>query len=174
MPDCPVTMPESVVTISRNTHKTISASLRCGYVAARPDWIDSLVDLKIATAFGGGRMAAELVLRALTDSGYRKHMEGVRLRLAEERAKTAARLEALDIEPWMVPKAGMFLWCRLPQGMDAAVIARACLQDGVVLAPGNVFSRSRSAGDFLRFNVAQCSDDRVFNVLAKTLSRQKA
>ena len=119
-------------------------------------------------------MAAELVLRALTDSGYRKHMEGVRLRLAEERAKTAARLEALDIEPWMVPKAGMFLWCRLPQGMDAAVIARACLQDGVVLAPGNVFSRSRSAGDFLRFNVAQCSDDRVFNVLAKTLSRQKA
>lgn len=154
--------------------KTVSASVRCGYIAARPDWMESLADLKIATTFGGGRLAAEVVLRALTDSGYRKHMEAVRLRLAEERAKTTARLEALDIEPWLVPQAGMFLWCRLPQGMDAAVIARSCLEAGVVLAPGNVFSQSQSAGDFLRFNVAQCADDRVFDVLARTLSARKA
>lgn len=151
--------------------KTVSASLRCGYVAARADWIDSLVDLKIATAFGGGRLAADVVLRALTDSGYRKHMEAVRLRLAEEMAKTMARLEALGIQPWLVPQAGMFLWCRLPQGKDAATIARTCLKDGVVLAPGNAFSRSLSAGDFLRFNVAQCTDDRIFSVLERALSR---
>ena len=54
--------------------KTISASLRCGYIAARGDWIESLADLKIATSFGGGRLAADVVLRALTDSGYRRHM----------------------------------------------------------------------------------------------------
>ncbi|MFT4102800.1 MAG: PLP-dependent aminotransferase family protein [Burkholderiaceae bacterium] len=153
--------------------KTISASLRCGYVAARPDWIDSLVDLKIATTFGGGRLAADVVLRALTDSGYRKHMEAVRLRLAEAMVETTARLEALGIRPWLVPQAGMFVWCRLPRGMDAAAIARACLKDGVVLAPGNAFSRSLTAGDFLRFNVAQCTDDRIFDVLARTLSAQK-
>ncbi|MFT3816394.1 MAG: PLP-dependent aminotransferase family protein [Rubrivivax sp.] len=154
--------------------KTISASLRCGYVAARPDWIDSLVDLKIATTFGGGRLAADVVLRALTDSGYRKHMEAVRLRLAEDMARTRSRLEALGIRPWLLPQAGMFLWCRLPQGVDAAAMARACLQDGVVLAPGNAFSRSLSAGDFLRFNVAQCSSDRVFDVLARALSARTA
>ncbi len=153
--------------------KTISASLRCGYIAARSDWIDSLVDLKIATTFGGGRLAEEAVLRALTDSGYRKHMEAVRLRLADERAKTMVRLQALGIQPWLIPKAGMFLWCRLPQGMDAAAIARSCLKDGVVLAPGNAFSRSLSAGDFLRFNVAQCADDRIFDVLARALSAHK-
>ncbi|MFT3780318.1 MAG: PLP-dependent aminotransferase family protein [Ottowia sp.] len=152
--------------------KTVSASLRCGYVAARPDWIDSLADLKIATTFGGGRLAADVVLRALTDSGYRRHMDAVRLRLAEAMAKTVARLEALNIQPWLVPRAGMFLWCRLPQGMDAAALARACLKDGVVLAPGNAFSRSLSAGDFLRFNVAQCTDDRVFDVLARALRRR--
>lgn len=32
--------------------KTISASVRCGYIAARGEWIESLVDLKIATTFG--------------------------------------------------------------------------------------------------------------------------
>ncbi|WP_075258185.1 aminotransferase-like domain-containing protein [Herbaspirillum camelliae] len=152
--------------------KIVSASLRCGYIATRANWIENLVDLKIATSFGGGRLAADMVLIALTDSGYRKHMETVRLRLAEEMVRTIARLEAIGITPWIVPQAGMFLWCRLPEGIDAAAIARSCLKDGVVLAPGNAFSQSLSAQDFLRFNVAQSTDDRVFNVLKRALSEQ--
>lgn len=151
--------------------KTVSASLRCGYIAAQGHWIEGLADLKIATTFGGGRLAAEVALRALTDSGYRKHMDTVRQRLAHEREKTLAQLQAIGITPWLVPQAGMFLWCRLPQGLDAAALARICLPEGVVLAPGNVFSQSQSAGDFLRFNVAQCSDRRVFEVLARTMDR---
>lgn len=147
--------------------KTISASLRCGYIAARADWINSLTDLKLATSFGGGRLAADILLAALTDSGYRKHMESVRTRLAQARDKTIARLEAIGITPWLVPQSGMFLWCRLPEGIDAATIARACLKDGVVLAPGNAFSQSMRAGDFLRFNAAQSMDDKVFEVLAR-------
>lgn len=150
--------------------KTISASLRCGYIAARPDWIESLADLKIATAFGDGRLAADILLTALTDSGYRKHMEAVKLRLTEAVEKTIARLEAIGIRPWLVPQSGMFLWCRLPQGIDAATIARSCLKDGVVLAPGNAFSQSLSAGDFMRFNAAQSTDGRIFDVLARALS----
>ncbi|MGB6104794.1 MAG: PLP-dependent aminotransferase family protein [Pusillimonas sp.] len=152
--------------------KTISASLRCGYIAARADWIEGLIDLKIATSFGGGRLAADIVLTALTDSGYRKHLEVLRLRLAEAMEKTLPRLEAIGIKPWLVPRAGMFLWCRLPQGIDAAAIARSCLKDNVVLAPGNAFSQSLSASDFLRFNVAQSMDDQVFNVLKRALSEQ--
>ena len=154
--------------------KTVSASLRCGFIAARADWIDSLADLKIATTFGGGRLAADVVFRTLTDSGYRKHMEWVRQRLAEERERTTARLAALGIVPWLAPKAGMFLWCRLPAGVDAATVARACLREGVVLAPGNAFSVSLSAGDCLRFNVAQSGDPRVFETLARALEGSRA
>ena len=150
--------------------KTISASLRCGYIAARADWIEGLIDLKLATGFSGGRLAADILLIALTDSGYRKHMEAVRTRLAAVMEQTIRRLAAFGITPWLVPQSGMFLWCRLPAGFDAATIARACLQHGVVLAPGNAFSQSLSAGGFLRFNVAQSTDDRVFKVLARALS----
>ena len=36
----------------------------------------------------------------------------------------------------------------------------------VVLAPpGNAFSVSQTASGFLRFNVAQCADERIFKVL---------
>lgn len=150
--------------------KTVSASLRCGYIAARPEWIESLLDLKIATAFGGGRLAAEMALISLTDSGYRKHMETIRQRLAREMMRATTRLEAIGIKPWIVPQAGMFLWCRLPKGLEAAAVARACLEKGVVLAPGNAFSQSLSAHDFLRFNVAQSTDAKVFEVLGKAVS----
>ena len=33
--------------------KTLSASIRCGYIAARADWIEALTDLQVATSFGG-------------------------------------------------------------------------------------------------------------------------
>ena len=152
--------------------KTLSASMRCGFIAAPRDWIEGLADLKIATSFGGGRLSAELVLTTLRDGSYRKHMETLRLRLARAMNDTIARLGAIGITPWFTPPAGMFLWCRLPEDIDAADIAREALAQGIVLAPGNAFSLSRSAGGFLRFNVAQCGDDRIFEVLEKAIRHQ--
>jgi len=66
--------------------KTLSASVRCGYIAARPDWIDGLVDLQVATSFGGpSPVATELIAHVLVSGGYRKHMEELRRRLAHAR-----------------------------------------------------------------------------------------
>lgn len=145
--------------------KTLSASVRCGFIAARPDWIDGLIDLKIATSFGGASLSAALVQTLLMDGSYRKHIGALRQRLSSGRAETAARLKAIGIVPWIEPQAGMFLWCKLPDGIDAADIARRALTDNVVLAPGNAFSLSKTAGGFMRFNVAQSVDPRVFTTL---------
>ncbi|HEV2554851.1 MAG TPA: PLP-dependent aminotransferase family protein [Bosea sp. (in: a-proteobacteria)] len=145
--------------------KSLSASVRCGYIAARRDWIEGLIDLKIAASFGTGRLAAELVLGVLTDGSYRRHMDGLRVRLARAMGETAARLRAIGIEPWLEPRGGMFLWCRLPEGVDSAVIAQRLLAQDIVLAPGNVYSLSQSAAGFMRFNVAQSGDPRLFEAL---------
>lgn len=150
--------------------KTVTASVRCGFITGRADWIESLTDFKIATSFSGGRMAAELLLTAMTDGGYRRHMETVRLRLAQAMTDTVAQLKPLGIIPWLVPQAGMFLWCQLPTGTDAAAVSRRCLQEGVVLAPGNTFSQLQNAGDFMRFNVSQCADKRIFDLLGRVLA----
>ncbi|MDR3375356.1 MAG: PLP-dependent aminotransferase family protein [Ancalomicrobiaceae bacterium] len=149
--------------------KTLSASVRCGYVAARPDWIEGLVDLKIATRFGSGRLSGELVLAALTDGSYRKHVGALRQRLARVTGEVVGRLRRLGIDPWIDPRGGLFLWCRLPEGSDAARVAQAALALGVVLAPGNAFSLAQSAGRYMRFNVAQCQDPRLFTVLEMVL-----
>ncbi|QRM31974.1 PLP-dependent aminotransferase family protein [Microvirga sp. VF16] len=153
--------------------KTLSASFRCGYIAAKPDWIEKLTDLRIATGFASSRLSEELVLSVLGSSGYRKYMEALRTRLSRAMALTIARLRSLGIEPWVVPKAGMLVWCRMPDGIDAADVARHALNEGIVLAPGNVFSALQTAKNFMRFNVAQCTDERIFTVLAKAM-RQAA
>lgn len=154
--------------------KTLSAAARCGFIATRRDWIEGLIDLKIATSFGGGRLNAELVLHVLRDGGYRKHLEALRLRLSRAMTEVNGRLQALGVEPWLVPEAGMFLWSRLPDGLDAAEVARAALTENIVLAPGNVFSLSQSATGFMRFNVAQSPDGRLFEVLRRVLARRAA
>jgi len=154
--------------------KTLSASVRCGYIAARADWIADLVDLQVATSFGGpSPVAAELVAGILTGGSYRKHMEELRRRLARARRSTAERLQRIGIEPWLMPRGGFYLWCRLPEGHDSADVARAALVKNVVLAPGNVFSASQSAAAFMRFNVAQCGDPRMMSVLQRVLEGRK-
>lgn len=151
--------------------KTLSASIRCGYIAARPDWVDALVDLQVATNFGGpSPFAAELVFSTLSDGSFRKHMQATRACLAGARRDTAARLAKLGIRAWLMPRGGFYLWCSLPDNHDASTLARTALRDNVVLAPGNVFSVSQSMPNFLRFNVSQMADPRIIEVLACALS----
>ncbi|WP_374940360.1 PLP-dependent aminotransferase family protein [Mesorhizobium sp. INR15] len=150
--------------------KTLSASIRCGYIAVPRDWIEGLTGLKIATTFGGGRLAAELVLTLLKDGSYRKHVELLRARLSRAMGDTSSRLKAIGIIPWIEQPAGMFLWCRLPEGVDAAEMARHALSAGIVLAPGNAFSLSQTANRYLRFNVAQCADERIFATLEAAMA----
>ncbi len=152
--------------------KTLSASVRCGFIAVRRDWVEGLIDLKIATSFGGGPFAAELAWRVVKDGSYRKHMDHVRERLSAASGKTIKRLKSIGIEPWITPQAGMFLWCALPDNLDAADIARKALARGVVLAPGNVFSHAGTANQFLRFNVAQSGSPRIYEILEEVMEEK--
>lgn len=149
--------------------KTLSASIRCGYVLARPELIEGLADLQVATNFGGpSPVAAELVLRTLSDGSYRKHLASLRGRLAKRRREVLGQLEGLGVQAWTLPRGGFYLWCRLPDGRAAAEVAKAALREKVVLAPGNAFSVTQSAGDLMRFNVAQMPPE-AFRVLRASL-----
>lgn len=154
--------------------KTLSASLRCGYIAARREWIEDLIDLQVATSFGGpSPMITEVISLVMASGSYRKHMQTLRSRLARARQATAATLQPLGITPWLMPKGGFYLWCQLPSGTDATEMARTALVENVVLAPGNVFSVSESAGSYMRINVAQCEDKRVWDFMQHALTNAR-
>ncbi|WP_445115647.1 aminotransferase-like domain-containing protein [Acinetobacter sp. WZC-1] len=149
--------------------KTLSASIRSGYVVAHSDIIDKLIDLNIATHFSCSHLNAEIIYQALMDSGYPRHLEWLKKQLIKSMNDAVKRLQNLNIHPWIIPRAGIFLWCRLPEHVDASELSKICLKQGVILAPGSSFSQAGSAGQFMRFNVAQCIDKRIFDVLAEAM-----
>ncbi|HXZ06664.1 MAG TPA: PLP-dependent aminotransferase family protein, partial [Paraburkholderia sp.] len=159
-----------VVTIGSYS-KTLSASVRCGYIAARADWIEPLIDLKLATSFGNGQLSSSIVHRLLLDGTYRRHLDTVRARLADAMGDTVRRLTQAGLHIWTHPRAGLFVWAQLPDGLDGADVARHALTDNVVFAPGNVFSVSQSAAGFLRFNVSQCNRPKVYEALQRAMER---
>ncbi|MGB6241722.1 MAG: PLP-dependent aminotransferase family protein [Castellaniella sp.] len=145
--------------------KTLSASLRCGYLAVRADWVDALADLRTATTFSGAGLTQSIICRLLQDPVWPRHIGLLRQRLSQAMHRAVPLLRSLGLHPWHVPSGGMFLWCRLPDGIDSTRLATLGLQHGLVLAPGNIFSRSQTAGAMLRFNVSQMDDPRLPGLL---------
>jgi DNA-binding transcriptional MocR family regulator len=150
--------------------KTLSAKLRLGFITARPELMEPLVELRIATQIGGGPASADIVHRVLTNGTYRRHTSALRARLGTAMGTTLHRLQSAGLTPWIEPRAGMFVWARLPDGLRAVEVARQALTEGMVLAPGDAFSLNRASDGFLRFNVAQCSHPAVFSILDKAMS----
>ncbi len=62
--------------------KTVSAAVRCGYVVVRPDWIEPLVDLKLAIYLGNGHAAANVLHHLLTEGSYRRHIDALHAKLS--------------------------------------------------------------------------------------------
>lgn len=152
--------------------KTLSASVRCGHIAAKPDWIEALIDLQVATNFGGpSPLATELIYNAISDAGYRRHLSSLGQNLARQRREVAGRLEGLGIKPWLMPRGGFYLWCALPEGICSADLARLALEENVILAPGNVFSVTQSLSQFMRFNTSQMMSPELYEILEKSLKK---
>lgn len=150
--------------------KTLSAAIRCGFVALREDWVEPLTDLKLALSLGNSHLSASLMHGLLTAGTYRRHLAEVREKLGRAMAPALRRLERCGLTAWLEPSGGFFLWMRLPDGIDSANVARHALAHGLVLAPGGAFSPSSLGNSFLRFNVAQCTDPRMISMLETALA----
>ena len=150
--------------------KTLSASIRCGFIIAKPGWVDEMTNLRLATSYGGSSFNTQLIFKLLTEGSYRRHVNAVRDRLSKQRSYVLRNLDALDIQPWHTPSEGIFVWCRLPNERDAEQVARTAIQDGLMLAPGNAFSHKQTAANFMRFNIAQMNDPAIFQKLKKAIA----
>ncbi len=150
--------------------KAVGAATRCGYIAARADWIGPLVDLKLAISMGNSVTGAAMLHRVLTEGNYRRHLDGLRRKAADAMGLTLRNLRKHGLEPWTEPRAGIFVWARLPDGIAAADVARYSLARKMLFAPGPAFSSSELGRSYLRFNVARCNEPRVYAMLDEAIA----
>ena len=92
--------------------KTLSCSLRVGYVLAQPELVRQLANIKMYTGIGTQRFAECVVAQLLSSGAYRKLTQRLRLRLNRQMAATLQTLEANGWQVFAEPQGGMFVWAR--------------------------------------------------------------
>jgi DNA-binding transcriptional MocR family regulator len=151
----------------RSFSKTLSGSLRVGFVASTQSVVDALADIKMLTCITTSQFTERLLYLMLVDGHYRKHLSRLRERLGEARVNVVRAFERIGLEMFAEPTDGMFIWARLPNISDSFTLAESAQSEGVVLAPGAVFRPHLERSPWMRFNVATCDDPRIVHWLER-------
>ncbi|PLZ01789.1 GntR family transcriptional regulator [Burkholderia sp. WAC0059] len=138
--------------------KTLSSSLRLGYLAAQDEVIKHLVNVKTLTSMGGARIVESVVAAMLERGTHRKHLERLRRRLAQASADAIARLRQAGWDVYEKPSGGMFVWARVPGVEDASRLVETAHRFGIDLAPGRDYRPNGEATSWVRLNVAAAGE----------------
>lgn len=146
--------------------KTISPNIRVGFMAAPPDLLEDFAQLKMISGLTSSEFSERLAYGALVDGRWRKHLRGLRERLAQAHQRVGQALESLGFDLFCEPKAGMFLWARHPDIQNATELAYQAAEQDILLGPGHLFDPELQPSPWFRFNVAFTDDPRVLSFLS--------
>jgi DNA-binding transcriptional MocR family regulator len=142
--------------------KSVSASLRVGYLACNPELAANLCDVKLLTGLTTSEISERLMYQLLTEGHYRKHLDKLRTKLQQAREHTVERLEGLGFDLHCEPAGGMFIWAKRGDLENTAEVASQAAARGIMLAPGHMFRPHQEPSPWFRFNVAHCDDEATF------------
>ncbi len=155
--------------------KVLAPGLRLGYVVAPASVYPKLLQAKQAADLHTPTFNQRVVSEVLQNGFLQRHVPGIR---ALYKAQCAAMLAALDTHgqglglQWARPQGGMFVWLRLPAGMDAAALLPQAVARGVAYVPGAAFFADAAEANTLRlsFVTASAADiERGIAALAQTV-----
>lgn len=143
--------------------KTLSPALRLGWVCGPRAVIDRLVLLKQGCDLHVSTINQMVAARIVAED-FEGHLERLR---GAYRARAATMQDALARHmpmgiTWTRPQGGMFVWMTLPEGMDAAALLEAALeQERVAFVPGAPFFAVDPDAATLRLSYSLPSDDAI-------------
>ena len=140
--------------------KTLSASLRVGFLACAQEIANDLADIKMLTSIAASQFTERLIYSILVDGHYRKYLGRLQERLGEARVNVVRALERIGLELFAEPADGIYVWARFPHIDDATRLAESSLREHRACA-GAAFRPHLERSPWMRFNVAICEDRRV-------------
>jgi DNA-binding transcriptional MocR family regulator len=138
----------------RSLTKSVSPALRVAAVVARgPARERILADRAAESMYVSGVLQAA-ALDVVTQPAWTTHLRQMhqQLRMRRDLLLECLSTSAPELHVDTVPRGGLNLWARLPDGMDAAQLARACELRGLLIAPGNEWFPAEPSGPFVRLN----------------------
>ena len=140
--------------------KTLSSSLRVGFVAASAEVISRLAEVKRVSSLGASGFCEAVVACLLASGAYRKLVLRLRQRLRHDREAALQLLEDAEWEVFGKPVGGLFIWAR-PRNTDYAELRLHARRFGVRLSSPRAFSPAGEVSDWQRINVACACDPRA-------------
>jgi DNA-binding transcriptional MocR family regulator len=147
--------------------KTLAAGLRVGFIAAGPEVAQQLADLKMLTGLTTPELPERAVTRVLADGGYRRHADRVRARVDAARSRTTRALEKMGARVFEAATHGMFVWADF--GRDTNAIAARGAEEGILCAPGSLFSPTQLPSTWMRVSAATCMNPTALRFLARAI-----
>ncbi|WP_193039919.1 MULTISPECIES: PLP-dependent aminotransferase family protein [unclassified Pseudomonas] len=142
------------VTYLSGFSKILSANTRVSYVVAAPQLAANLTHMKLMSGGVTSELFEQIVYRMLSEGSYARHRKRMVQRLLEAGARVEQWLKRCGCQLPMAYEGGMFIWARLPPGVNGEQLAQEALKQNMVLAPGALFGYDPALPDSMRFNVA--------------------
>jgi 2-aminoadipate transaminase len=122
--------------------KVLAPGLRLGFLVAPPALYPKLLQAKQAADLHSPSFNQRMAHQVLQGGFLGRHVPRIRTLYREQRDAMLAALEremrGLDVQ-WNAPDGGMFLWARLPAGMNAIELLPEAVERGVAFVPGAAF-----------------------------------
>jgi 2-aminoadipate transaminase len=144
--------------------KVLAPGLRLGYVIAPQAIMPKLLQAKQAADLHSPSFNQRMVSEVLKDGFIDHHVPTIR---ALYKAQCHAMLDALQKDMagldvvWNTPNGGMFLWVRLPEGMNAVELLPKAVDKGVAFVPGAAFYADHADPRTLRLSFVTASEEEI-------------
>ena len=140
--------------------KTLAPGLRLGFLVAPKQLYPKLLQAKQAADLHTPSFNQRMVAEVLKDGFLDRHVPTIRALYKSQRDAMLAALQkhlAGTGVAWNSPDGGMFLWVKLPAGMDAAALLPKAVERNVAFVPGAAFYSDAAQNNTLRLSFVTAS-----------------
>jgi 2-aminoadipate transaminase len=140
--------------------KTLAPGLRLGFLVAPKQLYPKLLQAKQAADLHTPSFNQRMVAEVLKDGFLDHHVPTIRALYKSQRDAMLLALEknlAGTGVQWNTPEGGMFLWVKLPQGMNAVDLLPQAVARNVAFVPGAAFYSDAAQNNTLRLSFVTAS-----------------
>jgi 2-aminoadipate transaminase len=143
--------------------KILAPGFRLAWAVAAPEVIVLLTRGKQGADLHSSTLGQMIVHEVAREGFLDRHLHVIRRAYRERRDAMLAAMDAHFPRSarWSRPQGGMFLWCALAEGVDAAERLQAAVPHKVAFVPGASFHALGGGENTLRLSFATASPDRI-------------
>jgi 2-aminoadipate transaminase len=143
--------------------KVLAPGLRMGFCVAPKAIYPKLLQAKQAADLHSPSFNQRMITEVMKDGFLDRHIPTIR---ALYKGQRDAMLQALAKDmpsdvTWNTPVGGMFLWARLPEGMNAQTLLPKAVDKGVAFVPGSAFYNDHADPRTMRLSFVTPNGDEI-------------